>query len=146
MLRKLVTILLTFIALSGRAQNFIISHKSCKVLGLINERSANPDLFEVAEKELISKNFEITYVTKSHHFEQGDLVLELQKEVLKGGLFPPCFIEISIKEEGAKKTFFSAGTKRSLPRHLSKDNYLCKLAVRDVLYHLPFCRKILKNP
>lgn len=146
MLRKLVTVLLTFTTLSGFCQNFIISHKSCKILGHINERTTYPELFEVVEKEINSKNFEITYITKDHNFKKGDLILSLQREILKGGLFPPCFIEISIKEEGSEKTFFSAGTKRSLPRHLKQDNYLCKLAVRDVLYHLPFCRKILKNP
>lgn len=146
MLRKLAIVLLIFTALKSFAGDFIVSHKSCKILGLINDRTAQPDLFEVLEKELELKNFQISYVTKNHSYKKGDLILSLEKAVLKGGLFPPCFVEISIKEEGVEKIFFSAGTKRSLPRHLSKDNFLCKLAVRDVLYNLPYCRKSSKNP
>ncbi len=146
MLRKLVTILLTFTALSGYGGDFIVTHKSCKILGQIRDRTGRPELYEVLEKELNLKNFEISYVGQQHSFKKGDLILSLQSEVLKGGLFPPCFVEIVIKEEGSEKNFFSAGTKRALPRHLSKDNYLCKLAVRDVLYNLPYCRKSSKNP
>jgi hypothetical protein len=140
MLRKLVIILLTFTALNGSGGDFIVTHKSCKILGQIIDRTGRSDLYEVLEKELNLKNFEITYVTQKHTFKKGDLILSLESEVLKGGLFPPCFVEIVIKEEGSEKKFFSAGTKRALPRHLSSDNYLCKLAVRDVLYHLPYCK------
>lgn len=140
MLRKLVIILLTFTALSGFGENFIVSHKSCKILGQISDRTGRSDLYEVLEKELHLKNFEISYVTPKHVFKKGDLILSLESEVLKGGLFPPCFVEIAIKEEGTEKKFFSAGIKRALPRHLSSENYLCKLAVRDVLYHLPYCQ------
>jgi hypothetical protein len=140
MLRKLVIILLTFTALSGSGGDFIVTHKSCKILGQIIDRTGRSDLYEVLEKELNLKNFEISYVTQKHAFKKGDLILSLESEVLKGGLFPPCFVEIVIKEEGSEKKFFSAGTKRALPRHLSSENYLCKLAVRDVLYHLPYCK------
>ena len=140
MLRKLAIILLTFTALSCFGENFIVTHKTCKILGKIKERTGRSDLYEVLEKELNLKNFEISYVTQKHIFKKGDLILSLESEVLRGGLFPPCFVEIVIKEESADKNFFSAGIKRALPRNLSTDNYLCKLAVRDVLYHLPYCQ------
>ena len=140
MLRTLATILLIFTALEGLPQDFIISHKSCKILGDIIERTSQPELFEVLEEQVKIRKFEITYVTKNHKFNKGDLILSLEREVLAGSFFSPCFIKITIKEEGAKKLFFSTGIKRSLPRHYKSDNYLCKLAVRDVLYHLPTCR------
>ena len=48
--------------------------------------------------------------------------------------------------QGVEKAFFSAGTKRTLPRQWKSNNFLCKLAVRDVLYHLPYCSKTQKGP
>jgi hypothetical protein len=145
MLRKLVTILLIFTAFKCAGQDFIVKHKNCKILGLIGERNGEPDLFLTLEEQLKIKNFEINYVTKNHIFKKGDLVLGLEKEILTG-MFPPCLIVIQIREEGSEKKFFSAGTKRAFPRQWPAKNYLCKLAVRDVLFHLPYCRKPQKSP
>jgi hypothetical protein len=146
MLRKLVIALLTFTALSSTGQEFNIKHITCSVFAMIKDRTADPEVYLVLEKELNLKRFNITYVTQNHKFKKGDLILTLEKEILGGGLFPPCLVVIHIKEEGVEKAFFSAGTKRALPRQLNADNFLCKLAVRDVLFHLPYCRKTQKGP
>ncbi|MFI5390390.1 MAG: hypothetical protein ACHQYQ_03430 [Bacteriovoracales bacterium] len=141
MLRKLAFGLLTFTALSSTGQDFIIKHNTCSLIGMIQEKTSMPDIYLVLEKELKIKKFNITYVTQQHKFKKGDLILTLEKEILGSGLFPPCFVVIHIKEEGVEKDFFSAGTKRAFPRRFRGSNYLCMLAVRDVLFHLPFCRK-----
>jgi hypothetical protein len=113
---------------------------------MIRDRTTEPDVYLVLEKELNLKRFNITYVTQSHKFKKGDLILTLEKEILGSGLFPPCLVVINIKEEGVEKAFFSAGTKRALPRQWKSNNFLCKLAVRDVLFHLPYCSKSQKGP
>ncbi len=145
MLRKLAIALLTFTALSSTGQDFIVKHISCTVFGMIKDRTSDPDVYLVLEKELNLKRYNITYVTQNHRFKKGDLILTLEKEILSG-IFPPCLVVIHIKEEGVEKAFFSAGTKRALPRQLKSKNYLCNLAVRDVLFHLPYCSKTQKGP
>jgi hypothetical protein len=146
MLRKLAIGLLTFTALNSTGQDFIIKNNTCSLIGMIADRTSEPDVFLVLEEQLNLKNFKITYVTQNHKFKKGDLILTLEKEILGGSIFPPCLVVIHIKEEGKEKEFFSAGTKRAYPRHFGAKNYLCKLAVRDVLFHLPYCRKTQKNP
>ncbi len=145
MLRKLVFVLLTFTAPLALPEEFIIKHHSCKLFGLIKERTSNPDLYEVLEQQLQIKNFGMSYVTSEHKFKKGDLILSMEKEFL-GGFFPPCLIVIHITQEGFEKKFFSAGTKRSYPRHLGAKNYLCRLAIRDVLLNLPYCQKTQSLP
>jgi len=132
-------------------REYVKEHTTCKLNLLVKERTTHPELFEALETHLKERDYSYSYVSPGHTFAEGDLYLSFSKEMLSGIFFPPCYIKIEIKEaSGAKmvptdKTFFSHATKRLYPRHSPKGTYRCKLAVRDVIYHLPYCRLPKKN-
>lgn len=132
-------------------KEYVREHNSCQLSLFVKERTTYPELFGALETHLKERDYKFSYVSPGHTFAAGDLYLSFTKEMLSGIFFPPCYIKIEIKEaEGAKaeskdKIFFSHATKRLYPRHSPSGTYRCKLAVRDVIYHLPYCRRPKKD-
>ncbi|RLA64397.1 MAG: hypothetical protein DRQ88_11065 [Epsilonproteobacteria bacterium] len=142
---RLIILLFCFSAF-GEVKEYVREHKSCQLTLLVKERTTYPELFETLETQLKDRSYKFNYVTPGHRFAEGDLYLNFTKEILSGLFFPPCYIKIEIKEASGQKMkdsdkiFFSHATKRLYPRHSPSGTYRCKLAVRDVIYHLPYCR------
>ena len=130
----------------GEVKEYVREHQNCQLTLLVKERTTHPELFEALETNLKERDYKFSYVSPGHRFAEGDLYLNFTKEMLSGIFFPPCYIKVEIKEASGQKIkdsdkiFFSHATKRLYPRHTPKGTYRCKLAIRDVIYHLPYCR------
>ena len=135
----------------GASKEYIKEHSSCQLNLFVKERTTYPELFEALETHLKERDYKFSYVGPGHTFIAGDLYLSFTKEMLSGIFFPPCYIKIDIKEAKESKiansdeVFFSHAVKRLYPRHTPSGTYRCKLAIRDVIYHLPYCRRPKKD-
>jgi len=148
LVRPIIGLFCFSLIFSAFAENkeYVREHKSCQLALFVKERTTYPEMFEALETHLEERDYKFSYVSPGHNFAPGDLYLNFTKEMLSGIFFPPCYIRVEIKEaSGAKvqssdELFFSHATKRLYPRHTPSGTYRCKLAIRDVIYHLPYCR------
>ena len=76
----------------------------------------------------------------------GEMYAHFEKEMLGDGWFPDCYVKLTIQEAEkdlpvkSDPIFFQRSTKRKFPRIFWSGSYRCKLALKDIFIHVPYCR------
>ena len=145
MSRKLFSIFI-LLSLNIHSQEFLIRRPDCKIGVHENLEKDKPNLYENLIELLEEKGYEHYTIKHEQKFLPKELYLSLEQEMLGDGWFPDCLVKIIIKEikddirKESDETFFKKELKRKFPRIFWSGSYRCKLALRDIFVHLPYCR------
>ncbi|MFZ8932522.1 MAG: hypothetical protein ACO20H_03490 [Bacteriovoracaceae bacterium] len=142
--RSLIIFILT--SFTCLAQDFVTKHPNCRVGIYKEEKESFPKTAEQLEEQLKAKGYTLFDMHKNKKLFPGELYAHFETEMLGEGWFPDCYVKLTIleaeKDEPRKSdpTFFKKSIKRKFPRIFWSGSYRCKLALKDIFIHVPYCR------
>ena len=128
------------------AQDFVTKHPNCKVGLYQKEKEAFPRIAEQLEEQLKEKGYTLFEMHPKKRVFPGEMYAHFEKEMLGDGWFPDRYVKLTIQEAEkdlpmkSDPIFFQRSTKRKFPRIFWSGSYRCKLALKDIFIHVPYCR------